>query len=121
MGHVWPFATSSLVLANLALAGMPLLSGFPAHQAIWEGLARTSLPMAFWVLVGSLGLFASAVRILAALTSAPEGTPWGVRENRSQRILLSIGILGLFLLGLFPQWALPLWTKLPVIFQHLGQ
>ena len=121
MGHVWPFATSALVLANLALAGMPLLSGFPAHQAIWEGLARTSLPVAFWVLVGSLGLFASAVRVLAALTSALEGTPWGVRENRSQRILLSIGILGLFLLGLFPQWALPLWTKLPVIFQHLGQ
>ena len=81
LGHVWPFATSALVLANLALAGMPLLAGFPAHQAVWEGLARSSLPVAFWVLIGSLGLFASAVRVLAALTAAPEGTPWGAREN----------------------------------------
>ena len=121
LGHVWPFATSALVLANLALAGMPLLAGFPAHQAIWEGLARSSLPVAFWVLIGSLGLFASAVRVLAALTAAPEGTHWGARETRTQRLLLAIGVLGLFVLGLFPEWAMPLWTKLPAIFQHLGQ
>lgn len=121
LGHVWPFTTSALVLANLALAGMPLLAGFPSHLAIWEGLARSSLPVAFWVLVGSLGLFASAVRVLAALTTAPEGSPWGTRETRTHLLLLSIGVLGLFLLGLFPEWALPLWTKLPVIFQHLGQ
>jgi NADH-quinone oxidoreductase subunit N len=121
LGYVWPYTTSALVLANLALAGMPLLAGFPAHQAIWEGLARSSLPVAFWVLIGSLGLFASAVRVLAALTAAPEGTLWGTREDRTQRLLLAIGVLGLFMLGLFPEWALPLWTKLPVIFQHLGQ
>lgn len=121
LGYVWPFATTALVLANLALAGMPLLAGFPAHQAIWEGLARSSLPVAFWVLIGSLGLFASAVRVLAALTAAPDGTPWGARETRTQRLLLAIGVLGLFVLGLFPEWVLPLWTKLPAIFQHLGQ
>ncbi|MGD0879655.1 MAG: hypothetical protein ABSA01_16105, partial [Anaerolineales bacterium] len=110
-----------LVLANLALAGMPLLAGFPAHQAVWEGLARNSLPVAFWVLIGSLGLFASALRVLAALTAAPDGTPWGSRENWFQRIILAFGMLGLFILGLFPEWALPLWTKLPALFQHLGQ
>jgi formate hydrogenlyase subunit 3/multisubunit Na+/H+ antiporter MnhD subunit len=121
LGYVWPFATSALVLANLALAGMPLLAGFPVHQAIWEGLARSALPVAFWALIGSLGLFASAVRVLAALTAAPEGTPWGARETRTQRLLLAIGVLGLFVLGLFPEWAFPLWTKLPAIFQHLGQ
>ena len=121
LGHVWPFATSALVLANLALAGMPLLAGFPAHQAVWEGLARISLPVAFWALIGSLGLFASAVRVLAALTEVPEGTPWGARETRTQRLLLATGVLGLFVLGLFPEWVLPLWTKLPAIFLHLGQ
>ena len=121
LGYVWPFATSALVLANLALAGLPLLAGFPAHQAVWEGLARSSLPVAFWALIGSLGLFASAVRVLAALTAAPEGTPWGARETRTQRLLLAIGVLGLFVFGLFPEWAFPLWSKLPAIFQHLGQ
>jgi formate hydrogenlyase subunit 3/multisubunit Na+/H+ antiporter MnhD subunit len=121
LGHIWPFATSALVLANLSLAGLPLLAGFPAHQAVWEGLARSSLPVAFWALIGSLGLFASAVRVLAAFTAAPEGTPWGARENLTQRLFLSIGVLSLFVLGLFPEWALQLWTKLPAIFQHLGQ
>jgi len=121
MGRIWPFAASGLILAILSLAGLPLLAGFPAHQAVWEGLAHSSLPLALWVLVGSLGLFASAARVLSALTSAPEGTNWGTRETRVQRLILGVGSLALLLLGLFPQWALPLWTKLPAIFEHLGQ
>jgi NADH-quinone oxidoreductase subunit N len=121
LAHIWPFATLGLVLANLTLAGLPLLAGFPAHQAVWEGLAHSSLPLTFWVLIGSLGLFASAVRALAALVNAPAGTTWGTREAPTQRFLLAIGLLFLFLLGLFPQWALPLWTNLPAIFAHLGQ
>jgi NADH-quinone oxidoreductase subunit N len=121
LGRVWPFAASGAILANLALAGLPLLAGFPAHQAIWEGLAHDSLSLALWVLVGSLGLIASAVRVMASLTSAPARTNWGTRETQSQRLLVLIGLVGLFLLGLFPQWVLPLWTKLPAIFEHLGQ
>ncbi|HEX7619623.1 MAG TPA: proton-conducting transporter membrane subunit [Anaerolineales bacterium] len=119
--RAWPFATSGLVLANLALAGMPLLAGFPPHQAIWEGLASKSLLMVMWMLTGTLGLFFSAVRVLMAFATVPEGAQWESRETIPQRILLSIGFLALLLLGLFPQWVLPLWTKLPVIFTHLGQ
>ncbi len=121
LGRTWPFATLGLVLANLALAGMPLLAGFPPHQAIWEGLASTSLPVVFWVLIGNFGLFFSAVRVMLAFTAAPEGAQWESRETGAQRILLAIGFLALLLLGLFPQWVLPLWTKLPAIFIHLGQ
>lgn len=116
-----PFAASALILASLALAGMPLLAGFPAHQAIWEGLASSSLPLAFWVFIGSLGLFASAVRMLAALVTAPKEIHWKAGETRTHRFFLLGGILALFLFGLFPQWVLPLWTKLPAIFEYLGQ
>ena len=119
--RTWPFATSGLVLANLALAGMPLLAGFPSHQAIWEGLASKSIPAVIWVLTGNLGLFFCAVRGMLLFSAAPEGTPWESHETKAQRILLAIGFLALFLLGLFPQWVLPLWTKLPAIFTHLGQ
>jgi len=119
--RIWPFATSGLVLANLALAGMPLLAGFPPHQAIWEGLASKSLPTVIWVLTGNLGLFFSAVRVMLVFAAAPEGAHWESRETVAQRILLAIGFLALLLLGLFPQWVLPLWTKLPAIFTHLGQ
>ncbi|MBE3038063.1 MAG: hypothetical protein IMZ62_04540, partial [Chloroflexi bacterium] len=118
--RIWPFATSGLVLANLALAGMPLLAGFPPHQAIWEGLASTSLPVVIWVLIGNLGLFFSAVRVMLAFAAAPEGAHWESRETAAQRILLAVSFLALLLLGLFPQWVLPLWTKLPAIFTHLG-
>jgi len=110
-----------LILANLALAGMPILAGFPPRLAVWEGLATNSLPLALCVLVGSLGLFSSAVRSLAAFTSVPEGTKWGSRETLVQRLLLLAGLLSLFLLGLFPQWVLPLWNKLPAIFPNLPQ
>ena len=121
LAHIWPLTSFGMVLAILSLAGMPLLAGFPSHQAILEGLATSSLPLVFWLLVGSLGLFISAVRVLAALTSATEGTLWGLRETVYQRILLAVGMVGLFFLGLFPQWGLLLWTKLPAIFEHLGQ
>ena len=121
MGHLWPLTSSALVLTNLALAGMPVLAGFPSHQAVWNAMARTSLPLTFWVLVGSLGLFLSGIHVLTALSNAPKGTTWGIRETLTQRFLLVIGLLGLFVFGLFPQLSLLLWTKLPVIFEHLGQ
>jgi NADH:ubiquinone oxidoreductase subunit 2 (subunit N) len=121
LGRIWPFAASGLILSNLSLAGIPLLAGFPAHQAVWEGLARSSLSLAFWVFIGSFGLCASAVRVLAALVMTPEGVRWEVRETRPQQFFLAVGWLTLFLLGLFPQWVLPLWTKLPALFEHLGQ
>jgi NADH-quinone oxidoreductase subunit N len=116
-----PFATSGLVVANLALAGIPLLAGFPPHEAIWEGLASASFPTVIWVLIGNLGLFFSAVRVMLAVSAATEGAQWESRETGAQRVLLSIGFLAVLLLGLFPQWVLPLWTKLPAIFTHLGQ
>jgi hypothetical protein len=73
------------------------------------------------VLVGNLGLFFGAVRVMLAIALAPEGTPWESHETGAQRVLLSLAFLALFLLGLFPQWVLPLWTNLPIFFTHLGQ
>ena len=120
-GRSLPFAASGLVLANLSFAGMPLLAGFPPHQAIWEGLASKSLPVVVWVLIGIIGLFFSAIRVMLAIVGTLEGTHWESHETRVQRVLLVLGSLALLLLGLFPQWALPLWTKLPSFFIHLGQ
>jgi NADH:ubiquinone oxidoreductase subunit 2 (subunit N) len=116
-----PFATSGLVLANLALAGMPLLAGFPPHQAIWEELASASFPTVIWAIIGTLGLVFSTIRVMLSVSAASEGAQWKSQETGAQRVILSIGFLALLMLGLFPQWALPLWTKLPAIFSHLGQ
>jgi len=88
-GRVWPLASIGLLLANLSLAGMPFLAGFPVHQAIWEGLAANSLLLASLTLFGSLGLVVAALRTLSALIAAPEGTPWELREGPPERIILS--------------------------------
>ncbi len=121
LGRTLPLASITLVLSNLALAGLPLLAGFPARQAIWIALARTSLPLTFWVMAGSFGLFIAAIRTLSALIRTPEGARWQVRETRLQTILFSASWLAIFLFGLFPQWGWQVWNILPAIFTHLGQ
>ncbi len=119
--RTWPFSSAGLLLAALALTGVPLLAGFPAHQSVWEGLAARSLTQAAWVLIGSLGLLVGVLRIVYSMVNLQEETAWGSRETPFQRALLVIGVLAIFILGIFPQWALVLWTKLPAMFLHLGQ
>jgi len=121
LARTWPFATSGLVLANLALAGMPLLAGFPSHLAIWTGMAARSLPAVIWVLIGCLGLFISVLRTVLVFITVPGGTAWGSHETILQRILIIFGVVTLLFLGVFPHWTLFLWTRLPAIFTHLAQ
>jgi NADH-quinone oxidoreductase subunit N len=120
LGRKWPFAAAGIVLANLSLAGLPLLAGFPPHLAVWERLASQSLPLLAWVFLGSLGLIIAAVRSLAALSAFSPGG-WRVNETVLQRLFLLGGWLALLIIGLLPQWGLLLWDKLPALFEHLGQ
>jgi multicomponent Na+:H+ antiporter subunit D len=117
----WPFAVTGIILANFSLAGVPLLAGFPSHQVVWEELARTSLSLSLWVFLGSLCLGASAIRVLTSVSRAPDGTGWAAGETVFQRTLMITGWLVFLMLGLFPQWVLSLWSRLPPIFEHLGQ
>lgn len=116
-----PLASLGVVLAAFSTAGFPLLAGFPPRLALWEGLAGSSTLTAFWVLLGVLGLLTGAVRSMAVLVMAPEYTEWGWGETWVQRIMLGIGVLGLFILGLFPQVVRPLLEGLPLMFNRLGQ
>lgn len=121
LAHTWPYIVSGLVIANLAVAGLPLLAVFPAYQVIWESLATISLSATIWVLIGCLGLLISALRTIFVFATVPEKTSWGSRETVFQRLLIAFGFLVIFIIGLFPQWTLFLWSKLPVLFTHLGR
>lgn len=66
-----PFFFSVMVLAILAIAGLPMLSGFPAHLAVWNGLAQFSSWAAIASLIGSLGLLAAGARLLFAFFDQP--------------------------------------------------
>lgn len=121
LARQYPLASAGTLFANLTLAGMPLLAAFPARQALWENLAAQSLPLALWFGLGSLGLWIVALRSMAVLTMFSDDTKWASCETWPQRILLVIGLLGLFIAGLFPQWAQPLFANLPAMFDYLGK
>jgi NADH:ubiquinone oxidoreductase subunit 2 (subunit N) len=117
----FPVVSAAIVLAHLSLTGVPLLAGFPVRQAIWENLASESLASAFWFGVASLGLWIGALRTLAVLSMSPAEAGWQFGESLFQRILLILGLAGLFLIGFFPYWSEPLFANLPGMFEHLGK
>lgn len=121
LARKYPLTATGLILAYFSVAGFPLLAGFPVRLALWEGLANQSLGVAFWFLIGILGLLTGATRTLAVMVMAPEGSGWEVHERWGSGILIGIGVLGLFLLGIFPQIFRPVMVNLPAMFEHLGK
>jgi len=115
-----PLTAAGLILAHLSVAGFPLLAGFPVRLALWEGLASQSLSVAFWFLVGIMGLLTGGVRTISVLVMAPEGTGWEFREELGSGFMIGFGVITLFLLGIFPQLIRPLLVNLPAMFEHLG-
>ncbi len=121
LARQYPLASAGVVFSNFTLAGMPLLAAFPARQALWQNLAAQSLSLALWFGLASIGLWIVALRSLAVLTMFPDHTPWASRETWPQRILLGVGLFGLFVSGIFPQWTQPLLANLPAMFEYLGK
>ncbi len=116
----YPVTSIALVLASLSTSAFPLLAGFPARLALWENLARFSLIGAFWMGIGIVGLLTSCFRSLAVLGMADEYTSWELREDWLQGIMLGLGVIALFILGLFPQSIQYFLAGLPAMFERLG-
>lgn len=114
-----PVASFSMVLSCFSVAGIPLLAGFPVHLSLWGGLAASTPVTAVFTLLGSVGLVISGIRMLAVLTMGKDETRWTMQESRPTIIILSIGIVLLFLVGLFPQWFSPTITQASQAFSHL--
>ena len=119
--RVAPFAGTGIILATLSTAAFPLLAGFPARLALWEGLSRDSISAAVWMGVGMIGLLTSAFRSLAVISMAEEYTSWQPRESLTQMLMLGLGMIGLFVLGIFPQAIKFFLNSLPAMFDHLGR
>ena len=119
--HVTPLAGAGMIVATLSTGAFPLLAGFPSRLALWEGLSRESIGAALWMAVGLVGLLTSAFRSLAVISMADEYTGWTLRETPAQMTMLGLGMIGLFLLGLFPQTVQFFLANLPLMFEHLGR
>jgi len=71
--------------------------------------------------VGVIGLLTSAFRSLAVISMAEEYTSWQPRESYTQMLMLGLGVIGLFILGVFPQTIQFFLNSLPAMFEHLGR
>ena len=120
IAHKMPIATTCLALASFSLAGAPLLASFPGNIALWSALTKVSLPFALGSLLGSILLFAAALRTVAVLVMTPEPEDWKISESGFKPIFLVTGVLILLLLGLAPQRFLPVLTNLASIFISQG-
>jgi NADH-quinone oxidoreductase subunit N len=119
--RITPWASAGITIATLSTGAFPLLAGFPARLALWESLSRVSLSSALWMTIGIIGLLTSAFRSLAVISMADEYTIWKPRENTTQMVMLGLGMIGLFILGLFPQTTQYFLADLPLMFEHLGR
>lgn len=121
MLRVTPFAGAGMLLATLSAGAFPLLAGFPARLALWEAISRVSIGSAIWMGMGIAGLLFSAFRSFAAISMAEEYTGWDSRETPIQRIMLGLGVIGMFILGVVPQSVQFFLADVPLMFEHLGR
>ena len=119
--RITPFAGAAMIMATLSTGAFPLLAGFPARLALWEELARVSLSASLWMGIGIIGLLTSAFRSLAVVSMAEEYTTWERRESLTQVSMLGLGMIGLVILGLFPQTVHYFLSELPTMFERLGR
>jgi hypothetical protein len=71
--------------------------------------------------IGIIGLLISSFRTMAVLSMADEYASWELGEDWLQGIMLGLGMTGLVILGIFPQFLQYFLADLPTMFEHLGR
>ena len=80
---------------------------------VWEQIASVSIPYAISIILGSMGLLFGSLRSFSALVVEPEGQTWEEGgEDNVQIIFLSVGLVFLFLMGIFPHWLSIIFSRL---------
>jgi NADH:ubiquinone oxidoreductase subunit 2 (subunit N) len=113
-----PIAGISILVAGFSLSGLPLLAGYPLRQVLFENLGQLSTVLVTWVILGSIGMLVGSFRMLSVLTT-PSKESWSITEGWPQAVLLSVGIIMTLVLGLFPNWLLPVMQNLLNSFERL--
>ncbi len=106
-----PYLCSGLLVAQLSLAGVPLLASYPIKQLIWMNAIQTSLMLGVWVMLGSIGPIIFAVRMISDMAAVTDEEVIPLAgEKRAHIIWIMLNFLMLVLIGLLPHFFLP-WLK----------
>ncbi len=117
-GRSDPLLAGCILIANLSVAGIPLLAAFPARFPLWENLIQHSTLTGLWAFAGTIGLLGSAIRSANVLFA---GEKWDLRGQISwpSAALLCLGAFAILILGVQPQRFLPPLLNLANVFPHL--
>jgi NADH:ubiquinone oxidoreductase subunit 2 (subunit N) len=112
----YPIISTSVIVAVFCLAGVPLLASFPVRLGLILGLSLISMPLAVWVIIGSIGLVAAGIRVLVSMVMEDDKRAWGINEPRVLTIFLAIGVIILLALGIFPTLLRQIIVNIPAVF-----
>jgi NADH-quinone oxidoreductase subunit N len=105
LAHQYPILSAGLLLAQLSIAGLPLLASFPVKGNLMVAVIAAGQGLGTWTFIGSLGLFIFSLRLLSALVTSFEGDleqSWRVSEKAREYIPIILMVFGLLWMGLFP-------------------
>jgi multicomponent Na+:H+ antiporter subunit D len=103
-----PITFIGIFIAQMSLAGLPLLASFPAKQLIWLSVTEKNSIQGLLVILGNFGLIIFSLRLLSnSLTLKDENQDKTWQLDPVKFIIpISICILVLFLIGIFPHFFL---------------
>jgi NADH-quinone oxidoreductase subunit N len=119
MAYRFPFIGAGVISSGFALAGMPFLPGFATRLGLYINVFASSPALVGWTFIGMLGFGLASLRTLAVFISRPEQEKPRINEKPAEIFILSVGLLALFLLGIFPQLFQPQMIKILSAFTHL--
>ena len=109
----FPFASAGLLFGISSIIGLPPLGEFPFRLIQFNSLGSSSIVKPIWVIIGFIGFLFPLFRLIVKIFQS--NVPlFQIRETWKQILLVSIGILLLLLIGIFP-------GGLQLIFSNLFQ
>jgi formate hydrogenlyase subunit 3/multisubunit Na+/H+ antiporter MnhD subunit len=104
-GRRLPIISAGLILAQLSIAGLPLLASFPIKIALLTRVLLEGTGLGVWSFIGSLGLFLFTIRLILNLflpIDIEVTQLWFIEEKTSQFLPVLLLLAALVVSGLFP-------------------